>query len=142
MYNHIAAPVILNEVIAFLTTLKHSRGEFEPPLIQLFKLTLSCMISMCFLSSFRQAMRRVCSIVHLLLSPTVLMDMLTMWRVCSRQVFCGGQQGHVHLGVWSRALGQPHLLLTGRPQGPGGGLLLREGKPGRKTAAAPSIVFL
>ncbi|CAM9298864.1 unnamed protein product [Lampetra planeri] len=32
--------------------------------------------------------------------------------VCA--VLCGGQQRHVDVGVWRRALGQPHLLLPGQ----------------------------
>lgn len=40
------------------------------------------------------------------------------------QVFCGGQQRHVHLGVWCRALVQPHLLQPGGTQRPHRGLLL------------------
>lgn len=46
------------------------------------------------------------------------------------QVFCGGQQRHVNVGVWCRALGQPHLLLPGWTQGRHRGLFLWEGQPG------------
>lgn len=42
------------------------------------------------------------------------------------QVFCGGQQRHVNVGVRGRTLGQPDLLLSGWTQGRHRGLFLWE----------------
>lgn len=44
------------------------------------------------------------------------------------QVFCGGQQRHVDVGVRCRALGQPDLLLPGWTQGHHRRLFLRKGQ--------------
>lgn len=44
------------------------------------------------------------------------------------QVFCGGQQRHVNVGVRCRALGQPDLLLPGWTQGHHRRLFLRKGQ--------------
>lgn len=53
------------------------------------------------------------------------------------QVLCSREQRHVHVGVWGRALGQPHLLRAGGTQGCHRGLLLRGQQPGRTSPSQP-----